>query len=431
MQESIAAIATASGTGGVAIIRISGGNSLAIASKMFTPNKNFKPNYMYAGHIQCDGFTDYGFLVYFKAPKSFTGEDVVELHCHGGVQLARGVLKKCLSLGARLADRGEFTKRAFLNGKLTLASAEGMADMINAESLALLRAGSMLYSEKLSNEVKTLQDSLKDILAEVAVEIDYPEEDESGFDLNRIKLKIASLKAETDGLVTSYKCGKKIKEGVTVAICGKPNTGKSSLLNALLGYEKAIVSAEEGTTRDAVEGAIEIDGVKYNLIDTAGIRERAGAVESIGIERARQIVAAADIILSVSEGEEAELPENASGDVIRVFNKSDLKKPVGDFDVAVSAKTGEGLDKLKKLIEERSFGDTALDKAYVVEERHYAALLKAAEAIKSATENLEILTLDIIAVDLKDAWDALGEITGETANEEIISTVFSKFCVGK
>lgn len=431
MQESIAAIATASGTGGVAIIRISGENSLEIAGKMFTPYKNFKPNYMYAGHIQADGFTDYGFLVYFKAPKSFTGEDVVELHCHGGVQLARGVLKKCLSLGARIADRGEFTKRAFLNGKLTLASAEGMADMINAESLALLRAGSMLYGEKLSNEVETLQNSLKDILAEVAVEIDYPEEDDGGLDLKKIKSQVAALKVATDGLVSGYKCGKKLKEGVTVAICGKPNTGKSSLLNALLGYDKAIVSAEAGTTRDAVEGAIDIDGVKYNLIDTAGIRECAGAVESIGIERAKKIVTTADIILSVSEGEDADLPADVSGEVIRVFNKSDLKKPVGKFDIAVSAKTGNGLDKLKKLIAERSFGDIALDKAYVVEERHYAALLKAAKALKSATENLETLTLDIIAVDLKDAWDALGEITGETANEEIISTVFSKFCVGK
>ncbi len=244
-------------------------------------------------------------------------------------------------------------------------------------------------------------------------------------------LFIAALKVATDGLVSGYKCGKKLKEGVTVAICGKPNTGKSSLLNALLGYDKAIVSAEAGTTRDAVEGAIDIDGVKYNLIDTAGIRECAGAVESIGIERAKKIVTTADIILSVSEGEDADLPADVSGEVIRVFNKSDLKKPVGKFDIAVSAKTGNGLDKLKKLIAERSFGDIALDKAYVVEERHYAALLKAAKALKSATENLETLTLDIIAVDLKDAWDALGEITGETANEEIISTVFSKFCVGK
>ncbi len=431
MQESIAAIATAPGTGGVAIIRISGKNCLEIANKIFTPKKDFKPNYMYAGHIEGDGFTDYGFLVYFKAPKTFTGEDVIELHCHGGVQIARGILKKCISLGARLAERGEFTKRAFLNGKLTLASAEGMADMINAESLALLRAGSMLYGEKLSNEVKTLQNSLKDVLAEVAVEIDYPEEDEGGLDLKRIAAKVAALKAEVDGLVASYKCGKKIKEGVTVALCGKPNTGKSSLLNALLGYEKAIVSAEEGTTRDAVEGAIEIDGVKYNLIDTAGIRERAGNVESIGIERARKIINSADIILSVSEGEGVELPEETNGEVIKVFNKSDLKKPVGDYDIAVSAKTGDGIENLKKLIAEKSVGDTALDKAYIVEERHYTALIRAAEALKSATVNLEILTLDLIAVDLKEAWDALGEITGETANEEIISTVFAKFCVGK
>ena len=231
--------------------------------------------------------------------------------------------------------------------------------------------------------------------------------------------------------MASYKCGKKIKEGVTVALCGKPNTGKSSLLNALLGYEKAIVSAEEGTTRDAVEGAIEIDGVKYNLIDTAGIRERAGNVESIGIERARKIINSADIILSVSEGEGVELPEDANGEVIKVFNKSDLKKPVGDYDIAVSAKTGDGVEELKKLIAEKSVGDTALDKAYIVEERHYAALVRAEEALKSATENLEILTLDLIAVDLKEAWDALGEITGETANEEIVSTVFAKFCVGK
>ncbi|MDE5666757.1 MAG: tRNA uridine-5-carboxymethylaminomethyl(34) synthesis GTPase MnmE, partial [Clostridia bacterium] len=182
-MQTIAAIATASGTGGVAIIRLSGDNCLEIAEKIFTPKKNFKPNYMYAGNISGDGFTDFGFLVYFKAPKSFTGEDVVELHCHGGVQIARGILKKCVMLGARPAERGEFTKRAFLNGKLTLASAEGMVDMINAESLALLRAGSMLYGEKLSDEVKTLQNALKDILAEVAVEIDYPEEDESGLDL--------------------------------------------------------------------------------------------------------------------------------------------------------------------------------------------------------------------------------------------------------
>lgn len=431
MQESIVAIATASGTGGVAIIRISGDDALNIAKKMFTPATDFSPNYMYAGHIDGDGFTDYGFMVYFKAPKSFTGEDVVEFHCHGGVQIARGILRKCVSYGARLAERGEFTKRAFLNGKLSLASAEGMADMINAESLALLRAGSMLYGEKLSAEVKELQDKLKDVLAETAVEIDYPEEDSDGLDLKRISLKITDLKAGVENLVASYKSGKKIKEGVTVAICGKPNAGKSSLLNALLGYDKALVSEEEGTTRDAVEGDLEIDGVKFNFIDTAGIRAKAGAVESMGIERAKSVIRSADVILSVSEGEEVELEENLSGQIIKVFNKTDVKTPNGNCDIAVSAKTGEKIEQLKQLILSKSMGDVALDKAYIVEERHFEALNRAKKALSSAVENLNTVTLDIIVVDLKDAWDALGEITGETATEEIISTVFSKFCVGK
>lgn len=432
MGETIAAIATASGRGGVAIIRLSGDKSLEIAINMFSNKvQGIRPNYMYSGNIILDGFEDYGFLVWFKAPKSFTGEDVVEFHCHGGVRIAQSVLKKCISLGARLADRGEFTKRAFLNGKLSLASAEGMADMINAESDALLRAGSMLYSEKLTDSVRFLQNRLKDILAEVAVEIDYPEEDSDGADLRGIAERLSSLKDEAAKLVLSYDTGKKIKEGVTVAICGKPNTGKSSLLNALLGYDKAIVSDEEGTTRDAVEGAIELDGVIYNLIDTAGIRERAGAVESIGINRAKAIIACADVVLSVYEDEKLPLPDNVRGKEIKVFNKCDIKQIPEGCDIAVSATTGKGLSELKKLISNSCVGENAADKAFIIEERHFAALKKALYALESAENAININTLDIISVDLKDAWDALGEITGETASEEIISTVFAKFCVGK
>lgn len=435
MRDNIAAICTAAGTGGVAIIRISGDNALPIAKKMFTPPKGvkeFTPNLMYAGKINGAGFTDYGFMVYFKAPKSFTGEDTVEFHCHGGIQIARGVLKNALNCGARTAERGEFTRRAFLNGKLSLASAEGMADMINAESLALVRAGSMLYSGKLSEEVRKIQNSLKDILARAAVEIDYPEEDEDGLDYEKIAQDIKELNGEISGLIKSYSTGKKIKCGVTVAICGKPNTGKSSLLNALLGYDKAIVSPQAGTTRDAVEGEIEIDGVKYNLIDTAGIRECAGEIESIGIERAKSATLSADVVLSVSDGSgEAALPDGITGAVIKVFNKSDIKKPQGVFDITVSAKTGAGLNKLKQKIAENGVGELSADSAYIVEERHYLALERCAEALNSAAESAGALTLDLIAVDLKDAWDALGEITGETASEEIINTVFAKFCVGK
>lgn len=434
-MDIISAISTAHGTGGVAIVRISGDGALELAQKMFKPAKKcdkFAPNYMYAGNISGDGFCDFGFMVYFKAPKSFTGEDIVEFHCHGGLELIRGVLKKTLQLGARAAERGEFTRRAFLNGKLTLSSAEGMADMINAESLALLRAGSMLYTEQLSDEVKKIQSGLKDILAEIAVEIDYPEEDSDGLDFKKTLQKLGVLNGEIERLVNSYSSGKKIKNGVSVAICGKPNTGKSSLLNAILGYDKAIVSNEAGTTRDAVEGQTQINGVLYNFVDTAGIRESAGKVESIGIERAKSIILSADIVLSLTDGEgEAELPKGISGEIIRVFNKCDLRTPFGKFDIAISAKTGEGIENLKAILSEKSVGELSAGKSFIVEERHYSALKRAHESISGCMNIIYTLTPDLIAVDLKDAWDALGEITGETANEEIISTVFMKFCVGK
>ncbi len=432
MQECISAISTPNGTGGVAIIRISGDNALGIAEKMFTPAgkpRAYEPNYMYAGKIEGDGFFDFGFMVYFASPKSFTGENTVEFHCHGGVQIARGILAKTVSCGCRLAERGEFTRRAFLNGKLTLSSAEGMIDMINAESLALLRAGSMLYNEKLSREVKLLQASLTDILAAIAAELDYPEEDLDGLDFEKIKRDLAEVNERIGRLAGSYKCGRKIKNGVLVAICGKPNAGKSSLLNALLGYDKAIVSEEEGTTRDAVEGAIEIDGITYNLIDTAGIRERAGAVEQMGIERAKNAIRTADIVLYLTDGSPA--PQEVGGKLITVFNKSDICAPFGKYDVAVSAKTGYGLDALKRLISAAAVGDGALGQAYIVEERHYDALLRAEKALKNAAENAGEITPDLLSVDIKEAWDALGEITGETATEEIINAVFSKFCVGK
>lgn len=435
MDECIAAVSTANGTGGVAIIRLSGGNALKIAETMFKPSahiKEFAPNYMYAGEIAGDGFSDYGFMVFFKAPKSFTGENVVEFHCHGGVQIARGILKKALLSGARAAERGEFTKRAFLNGKLSLASAEGMADMINAESLALLRAGKMMYCERLTKEVNVLQQNLTDVLARIAVEIDYPEEDSDGLDWQKIAADITALSSAVKRLNATYSGGKKIKSGVTVAICGKPNTGKSSLLNALLGYDKAIVSSTAGTTRDAVEGDIEINGVKFNLIDTAGIRERAGEIESIGIERAKAAISYADVLLYVSDsGDYGKLSAGATGKVIKVFGKCDAAEPHGGYDIAISAKTGEGLNNLKQLMYEAVSGDFSADSAYIVEERHYNALKRAEAALCSAAEAIGECTADLISVDLKEAWEALGEITGETANEEIISAVFQKFCVGK
>lgn len=438
LYENVSAISTANGTGGVAIIRISGESPLKVASLMFKPSgkikvEDFIPNYMYTGKILCDGFSDFGMCVYFKAPKSFTGEDVVEFHCHGGVQIARGVLKRTYELGCKPASRGEFTKRAFLNGKLSLSSAEGMIDMINAESFAEVRAGSLLYQEKLTEKVRDVQSVLTDLMANISADIDYPEEDIERDELSNVKETVEGVLADVVNLCKEYAVGKKIKDGVIVAICGKPNTGKSSLLNALVGYDKAIVSPVAGTTRDAVEGIIELDGVKFNLIDTAGIREKADEIESIGIDRARKILTSADIVIFVTEdGEGREVLDGVeNANVITVFNKCDVREPNGKYDVVLSARTGKNVDALKSELLKRSVGTGSLEGAYVIEERHYLALKRARNSLENAKNSIGCVPLDLVSIDIKEAWQTLGEITGETANEEIINTVFAKFCVGK
>lgn len=436
-ENLISAISTPAGTGGVAIIRVSGEGALSLAEKMFLPSakiavRSFEPCRMYTGKILCDGFSDFGMCVYFKAPKSFTGEDVVEFHCHGGAEIARGVLKATLAHGARLAGRGEFTKRAFVNGKLSLSSAEGMIDMINAESLAELRAGGLLYSEKLTNEVRGIQSELTDILAQIAADCDYPEEGIEETELSTVSTDLQSICGRLNALVAAYSGGKLIKSGVSVAICGAPNVGKSSLLNALLGYDKAIVSPLAGTTRDAVEGAISIDGIKYNLTDTAGIRAEAGEIESIGIERAFRALNAADVVVCVSDcGDFSAAAEVDDSRLIRLFSKSDERAPHGGYDVAVSSKSGEGLEEFKKLLAQKAVGGKALDNAYVIEERHYSALKRACEKLAAAVDGVGKFPLDLLSLDIREGWRILGEITGETADEEIIDTVFAKFCVGK
>ncbi len=444
MEENISAIATAPGKGGVAIIRVSGKSALSLAEKMFCPNakisvSDFQPYRMYTGKISAGGFDDYGICVYFKAPHSYTGEDVVEFHCHGGESIARGILKKTYALGARPATRGEFTKRAFLNGKLSLASAEGVADMINGESEAEVKAGYLLYSEKLTKKVRSLQDALTTTLAEIDVSFDYPEEDLEEVQTAKTKAALQETEESLAQLIATYSTGKKIKSGVTVALCGKPNTGKSSLLNRLLGYDKAIVSSVAGTTRDAVEGTIEIEGRKFNLYDTAGVRESGDEIESIGIQMAERIIASADIAVYVVDGEswtageDGEFLQKLQGKpLIRVLNKSDKALPcAAETDLTTSAVTGEGIERLKEMLYEQSFGERGEDAAFLVEERHYDALRRGRESVLRAIAACDTQSLDLIAIDVKECWDALGEITGETATESIIEEIFSKFCVGK
>ncbi|MBR4942580.1 MAG: tRNA uridine-5-carboxymethylaminomethyl(34) synthesis GTPase MnmE [Clostridia bacterium] len=447
MEENIATIATPAGKGGVAIIRVSGKEALSLAAKMFTPVgrvkvEDFEPYRMYPGRIDGGTFEDYGLCVYFKAPASYTGEDVVEFQCHGGESIARGILRQTLRLGAKAAGRGEFTKRAFLNGKISLASAEGVADMINGESEAEVKAGYLLYSEKLTEKARDLQSRLKTLLAGIDVSVDYPEEDVEEQHIEELKIALISLCGEISALTANYAVGKKIKSGVTVAICGKPNTGKSSLLNIILGYDKAIVSDVAGTTRDAVEGTLEINGRKFILYDTAGVRESDDRIETIGIQRAETIIRSADVavfVADISAGgvvdeEDARVLEMLRGKpLIKVLNKVDITRDETetDADVYTSAMTGEGIQKLKRLLYEKSFGDRAEDAAFLIEERHYDALQRSLESLKKAVFACDSQPLDLIGIDVKEAWDALGEITGETATEAIIEEIFAKFCVGK
>ena len=426
MSDVISAISTAPGRGGVAIVRMSGAGALEIAKKLFSRKGEFVPNMMYPGRIDAGAFSDYGMCVYFRAPRSFTGEDTVEFHCHGGSAIARGILSRTLSLGARLAQRGEFTKRAFLNGKLSLSAAEGMAEMINAESDAQVRAGFLLYGEKLTREGKRLQTLLTECLAGIDADIDYPEEDLTADTREDVRRRLEEVKAGLSALLKQYRAGKKIASGVNVAICGRPNAGKSSLLNALLGYDRAIVSPVAGTTRDIVEGTIEINGVLFRLTDTAGLREGADEIEREGISRAERAISAADVVICLKDGElPVSLPDVP---IINVISKSDLGAR-GECDVLVSSATGEGLDELKRLLYEKGFGQEN-DGAYLMEERHFEACRKAYASVERALDSLS-MPAEIYALEIKNAWDELGELSGETATEAIIDEIFAKFCVGK
>ncbi|MGN0805659.1 MAG: tRNA uridine-5-carboxymethylaminomethyl(34) synthesis GTPase MnmE [Candidatus Coproplasma sp.] len=434
---TIAAIATAPGTGGVAIIRVSGPSALSVAERVFVPTakhavKNFTPSFMYTGKIVCDGFSDFGLCVYFKAPKSFTGEDVIELHCHGGKQIAHGVLNAVLNAGAVLAGRGEFTKRAFVNGKLSLSSAEGMIDMINAESLAQIRAGSMMYTEKLTSNVEKIQSVLTDVLAQIAADTDYPEEGIEETELSSLKEDLTEILNQINAMAGTYSAGRLIKNGVLVTICGSPNVGKSSLLNSLLGYDKAIVSEIPGTTRDVVEGAIIIDGVKFNLTDTAGIREGADMLEDMGIDRAKRSLKTSDLVVCVSDSGDFSAADGVEEErLIKVFSKTDIGSPFGNFDVAISSLSGDGLNELKQLMAKKAIKGQTLEGAYLIEERHFNAFKRAGERLKSAIDAIGSFPLDLISMDIRAAWQILGEVTGKTADEDVIDVVFSKFCVGK
>ncbi len=443
-NDNITAISTAQVASGVAVIRISGSSPLSIAEKMFSPTGktsvlNFEPNKMYAGEIDAGSFKDYGMCVYFKAPKSFTGEDTVEFHTHGGLAITRGILKHILSLGVRMAGNGEFTKRAFMNGKLSLASAEGLIDMINSESESAVKAGYSLYREKLTSTVTDMQKLLTEAISGIDVDIDFPEENLDKVSLSLVEKSLFEVKESIEKLLNTFKIGRVVKNGVKVGIVGKPNTGKSSLLNALLNYDKAIVSSLAGTTRDIVEGSIDINGVRFNFSDTAGIRESSDKIESLGVNLSKKIIEESDLIILVLDGlninkEDDELYELVKDkNLLTVLNKTDKTDNKDKrAEVYISALNKVNIDLLSDKIYDKTVGaGIDLNGDFLLEERHFIALSTAKEKIESAISAIGKVPLDILAIDVKSAWDYLGEISGTTATEDIINDIFSRFCVGK
>lgn len=442
-MDTIAQISTPLGSGGISVIRVSGKDSLQVANKIFSfknAPKQIEPRHMYFGNINYEGFSEQCLMVYFKAPFSYTGEDVVEFQCHGGAFLTEQILKACLWAGARLAENGEFTKQAFVNGKISLDEAESVIDMINATSTAELKANSKILKGELFKKISQIQKDIMDAIVNLEVSIDYPEHDDEALGVDNLQKVLTSAKQQLTTLASTANQGAIIKSGINVAIVGKPNVGKSSLLNALLGHERAIVTSVKGTTRDTLTETITYNGLKINFIDTAGIHESDDQVEQIGIMRAKESMQNADIVLCVLDAssaldfeDEQILALCKNYKTIYVLNKTDLRPNQTNIKgIEISAKDGKNIDVIKAEIvsmclkEKIDFSGLIITNA-----RHKEAIEQAIEQIDKTLAECNAQTVDILDLLAKDIWRTLGKITGETENEDIISGIFAKFCLGK
>lgn len=456
-ETTIAAIATAPGVGGIGIIRVSGLHAADVAGRVFHMKKikdfhEAEPYRMYFGHVMDGGrVVDEGLGVYMKAPHSYTGEDVVELQIHGSQEALRETLSLVLAAGAVVAERGEFTKRAFLNGRIDLTQAEAVMDIIEARGSAALGQAESHLAGALSKYVRGARDTLKDLITKLEVTIDYPEEDIEDLTREEIREGLTTVEAPMAKLLARSKTGRMIREGMRTVIAGRPNAGKSSLLNALLQEDRAIVTDVPGTTRDTIEESIQIGGVPLILMDTAGLRHTDNQVEKIGIERARTSLAQADLVLAVLDGsqplagEDKQLLSSLKGRrAIVILNKYDLPPEVspveikdlaGDVPViSLSARYGSGMDELTGALEKMAETQNAEGgrELFLTNLRHVDLVKKALDAVHRAQESNDGgLPADCITVDLTEAWNTLGEITGDTMDGELIHSIFSQFCVGK
>ena len=432
MSSTIVALSTSRGRSAIAVIRMSGDDSIEIAKKIFAPFPK-QPNLLKVGTIQTEHFNEHAMCVYFVAPHSYTGENSVEFHCHGGTAVPQAVIEKCLENGAVMAQNGEFSKRAFINGKQNLTNAEGIIEMIDAETASAAKAGANLLENKLGKKVIALQDQLLDLLSACEATLDYPEEDLELPTTQQVDTQLADIEKQLSSLISTTALGKIAKNGIDVAILGAPNVGKSSLLNALLGTDRAIVSQIEGTTRDTLTESVVYRDIKFNFIDTAGLRQTTDEIEEEGIRRAHLAAQNADVVLFVVDNENTQLTLEMMPPIVTIFNKSDLYEVhnLGKNQLTVSAKYGDVEPIKQHLYEMFNAGDIATSDLLITNERHLSCLKQAHAQTLETLQACKTTTLDIVANGLKAIWDSLGQITGTSASEDIINRIYSKFCLGK
>ena len=457
IDDTIAAIATAPGEGGIGIIRISGADSISIASSIFKPfykeNLLDYPNrsLVYGNIVDSDRVIDEVLIARMEGPNSYTAEDVVEINCHGGFISVKKILELVLKNGARLADPGEFTKRAFLNGRIDLSQAEAVIDIINAKTDQSHDIAQTQLEGALSQKVRSLRNMITEVLAQVEVAIDYPEEDIEFITYKELTDKTSQIQKEVVRMYETSDTGKILREGLKTAILGKPNVGKSSLMNWILGENRAIVTEIAGTTRDVIEEFVNIKGIPLKIVDTAGIRETDDIVEKIGVEKSRDHMKSSDLVLVVLdssrelEEDDLEILDAISPQkTLVLINKIDLESRL-DMDkvkeyiakdniIPISAMENKGLESIHDKIEAMVYEGRVSNKGDVMitNTRHKDAIYKAMNSINDAIKGLEDhMSYDFIEVDLKDAWDSLGFINGDTVTEDLLDTIFKNFCIGK
>ena len=449
-EDTIAAISTAYGEGGIGIIRISGENALNIVSGLFKPT--LIPNMMTYGHIRDgDEIIDEVMVCYFRAPRSYTAEDVVEIHCHGSVVSLRKILALVLRHGARIAEPGEFTERAFLNGRLDLTQAEAVIDLIKAKSDKTFELALNQLEGGFSKEIRKIRKEVEDVLVHLAVNIDYPDEDIEVLTYEKLKESLAGIKKEIEKLIETSDTGRILKEGLKVSIIGKPNVGKSSLMNALLNEDRAIVTEIPGTTRDIIEESINIRKIPVTLIDTAGIRKTEDIVEKIGIEKSKEAFNQADLVIFMLDSSSPLDDEDLGimdiiGDryAICLLNKTDLGIAVKKDDISsiipnsviieTAVSNGIGIELICDEIENLVYGGRVKqeESLIVTNVRHKALLEEALRSVDDALKMAKSLEpLELLEIDVNNAYASLGRIIGDEVEEDILNEVFRRFCLGK